>query len=320
VNIVSDLLYLFRGNPTVVGLDCAYLDDDEVPGPLRMEPDQAEQQWQVLMEGHLLGRSGIGVYPYNPRTEGVAWGCVDFDDGELPSWGHAIDLRLGLMELGITGFIERSKSKGYHVWVFFGGWVPAPLVRRLLVGTCQAVDVPSKEVNPKSATLRPDQLGNFVRLPFKGAVHPMRPPPADARQVVVDDLGKPISPGLFAALAAEAAVSVHELARAARRVHVVPEPLQAPLRGTYDGPWKDQLNALAKIELARGPQLGQDRSDYLFGFANACQESGLRPEDADKAIRLADYLHGQKYTNRKDADARYGELVRKSYTQAQEGA
>lgn len=314
VNIVADLLHLFRGNPAAVGLDDA---GRGAPGPLRLDPDHAQGEWTILMERHLAGTIGIGVYPFNHAKDGVAWGCVDLDEGELASWSLATDLRMGLHELGVTGFIERSRSKGYHVWVFFGGWVPAPLVRRLLVGTCQAVGAPTREVNPKSEALQPGQLGNFVRLPYKGTERPMRPPPSSARQVVVDALGTPMSAGLFTATALDAALDVHELSRAAKRVHVQPEPTQRPLRSIYTGPWRDQLNPLAKVELERGPKPGQDRSSFLSAFAHACQESGLTEDDADAAVRLADYLHGQKYSDRKDADNRYHDLVAHTY---QEGA
>jgi hypothetical protein len=311
VNVAEDLLYLFRGNPDVVGLDDA---GHGTPGPLRLDPMTRDSQWQVLMEGHLAGAGGIGTYPYNHEQEGVAWGCVDFDDGEVASWSHALDLRWALKDLGITAFIERSRSKGYHVWVFFGGWVPMPWVRRLLVGCCQSVDAPHREVNPKSNKLEPGQLGNFVRLPYKGTGKLLAPPPRDAKQVVVDELGQPFSSGLFTTLALEMTVSLHQLVRAAKTVHVLPEPPEKPLVDRY-GPsnWKDRLNPLAQMELAHGPKPGQDRSSYLAGFAHACRESGLTDADAGQALRLADYLHGRKYTNRKDAEVRYADLVARAY-------
>ena len=282
-----------------------------MPGPRRLER-HGEEEWLALVEGHLALGKGIGVYPYNHDHDGVVWGCVDFDDGELASWSHANDLYEGLHELGVGGFIERSRSKGYHVWTFASDWTPAHVMRRLLVGTCVAVGVPHKEVNPKSEKLLPGQLGNFVRLPYPG-VGSLASTPTIDRQVVVDLLGHPLSVMLFVQMALESARRPEELARIARSLDVPREAPQGRLRAIR-GPWQDQLNGLAKKQLAEGPKPGGDRSSYLAAFGWACRESGLGEDDIARAVRVADYVHGQKYTNRKDAEARYADIAHRSLT------
>ena len=159
---VADFLDLFKGRLDTAGLD---MTASGAPGPFRFhESTDYAESWIGLANGHLCGRLGIGVYPvWHGQVE---WGCVDFDDGEDAAWEHATALRSVLNAFNITGWIERSRSKGYHVWVFSAGWVPALMMRRALMGACAISGVPDREVNPKSASLDPDQLGNFVRLPY----------------------------------------------------------------------------------------------------------------------------------------------------------
>ena len=118
---------------------------------------------------HLEGIEGIGIYPVRPTEDGpmVRWGCCDIDTGD---WQEAYMLAVALTGMGLKPFIERSRSKGWHIWVFADDWVPAATMRRCLKVAYAAIDLPAKEANPKSENLRPDQLGNYVRLPYKSAL------------------------------------------------------------------------------------------------------------------------------------------------------
>src|SRR5690606_36919034 len=56
----------------------------------------------------------------------VKWGCSDIDnpdDLEL-AFVLARNLHTALRALGIESWVERTKGKGYHVWVFAEEWVP----------------------------------------------------------------------------------------------------------------------------------------------------------------------------------------------------
>lgn len=117
---------------------------------------------------HLEGIEGIGIYPVRPTENGpmVRWGCCDIDTGD---WQEAYMLAVALTGMGLKPHIERSRSKGWHIWVFADDWLPAATMRRCLKVAYAAIDLPAKEANPKSENLRPDQLGNYVRLPYKSA-------------------------------------------------------------------------------------------------------------------------------------------------------
>lgn len=118
---------------------------------------------------HLEGVEGMGIYPVLPTDQGpkVIWGCCDIDTGD---WQEAYMLAVALSGMGLKPHIERSRSKGWHIWVFADDWVPAATMRRCLKVAYAAIDLPAKEANPKSENLRSDQLGNYVRLPYKSAL------------------------------------------------------------------------------------------------------------------------------------------------------
>jgi len=119
--------------------------------------------WDVI-EGHLFGDSPIGVYPMHQNY--VRWGCVDYDEGDDVSFEKARRLSEALATIGIPAYLERSRSKGWHVWVFAASAVPAATMRRALIVATKVAKAESKEVNPKAETLPEGSLGNYVRLPY----------------------------------------------------------------------------------------------------------------------------------------------------------
>lgn len=120
-------------------------------------------------EHHLTGVAPIGIYPvYHIGDETwVNWGCCDIDTGD---WSEAYMLAQALSGMRLKPWIERSRSKGWHIWVFADEPVTARDMRRCLKVAYAAIDLPAKEANPKSESLRPNQLGNYVRLPYKGGM------------------------------------------------------------------------------------------------------------------------------------------------------
>ena len=75
---------------------------------------------------------------------------------------------------GLTTYIERSKSKGYHVWVFFEeAGVLAAKARRVALHILHQIGMPGTEVFPKQDRLDgPDSYGNFINAPLFGALVP----------------------------------------------------------------------------------------------------------------------------------------------------
>lgn len=147
---------LFQGNPNAYGSDTG----GAIWAPVSTE----------TFHNHLLGLEPIGVYPIVHSDTNlllVKWGCCDIDTGD---WSEAFMLATALRGMGLKPHVERSRSKGWHIWVFVDEPVSAMEMRRCLKVAYAAIDLPAKEANPKQEVLGVNQLGNYVRLPYKGGL------------------------------------------------------------------------------------------------------------------------------------------------------
>jgi hypothetical protein len=149
--LLKDFVTLFRGRGDVYGHD----EGRCVKAPLTLD----------VFQNHFTD-APIGVYPMVPHAGDyyVAWGCSDFDTTD--ALDNAIKLHDALLEAGIVSWIEKSRSKGYHVWVFAANLVRATDMRHMLMMASQVAEVPTTEVNPKQKALKHGQYGNYVRLPY----------------------------------------------------------------------------------------------------------------------------------------------------------
>ena len=96
---------LFTGLPHVYG---TY---DTSTGRVRQAKEPVTEQ---VIRAHLRGKRSYGVYLLvGERTAALA---VDFDQDELSA---PVAYVARARRYGISAYIERSKSKGYHVWIFF---------------------------------------------------------------------------------------------------------------------------------------------------------------------------------------------------------
>jgi len=117
----------------------------------------------------LTGENSLGIYPLRP-DDTCYWGAGDFDDGDVEA---PRQLMSTLYDLGVnTGvWLERSKSKGWHVWLFLDAPVPAKDVRLLFRAAMKKANLPlSTEVFPKQDSVAdtPDKVGNYLHLPYFG--------------------------------------------------------------------------------------------------------------------------------------------------------
>lgn len=265
-----------------------------------IEADPGVDYWAT----HLEGDHPLGVYPQVDLGL-VAWGCVDFDEGEDDSLIYAMNTRLVLGVYGIAGWVERSRSKGYHVWVFCEEWVPAIAMREALLAACQIAGSPTKEINPKQIiTPEKPSIGNYVRLPYPNGY--------TNRRVVVDVSGEDMTLEQFMACVMNELASEDELLELAK-LYVPPAKPVIRDVGPIDQskPWIKRLDGLAYTILTQGPKEGGDRSDALWTMANAMARSGtVSYEEALEALHQADQSWG-KYTERGDAEQRLSELMDK---------
>jgi hypothetical protein len=274
---------LFEGNPDAYGADTEH--------GVRCVRDKA-----ILgVHDHLINGTSAGVYPM--YRDMVRWGCSDIDNG---SWADANNLRLVLERMELHPYVELSRSKGYHVWVFGNDWMPAWVMRRAFLFAHYVTDqldtpVPPTEINPKAEWLEGDKLGNFVRLPYVGGMAD-----GNGRRTMLDVRGNPVSLETFL-----------------DTVHVVDEATVRRWADRYSPPkrrlseWQEssaaakelakRLNGLGYIIFRDGPDPDIDprRSNTMARLARECCRSGLTKGEA--MVLIADLDERlEKWTGRSE--------------------
>jgi len=224
------------------------------------------------VQGHLEGEPPIGVYPlfrkdYQRTAEWyVNWLAVDLDEGE-PDFVHACNLQRLLDRFGIQSWIERSRSKGFHVWVYLRQPLTAEMGREAMLGACRLVDVPTKEVYPKQTVLEGKGFGNCLLLPYPNMGNPGRQVMVNTHNVVypLDD---------FVEAAWESRASSHAI----RAVHALYQ--------------ERHLKPIAKVEQVR------IRDDDNFGYiARRIWEGDIREDRSNALYAFACSLFRQNYSD-----------------------
>jgi len=303
--IADRMLQLFAGNPAAYGSD--------IGGCVR--------SWvtPTTIKRHLEGFEGIGIYPIWREDDKlmVRWGCCDIDTG---NWTEAYGLATTLNAMGIPPHVERSRSKGWHIWAFSETPVEARTMSRALRVAYQAIDLPTKEVNPKSEVLAPGQLGNYVRLPYKGVLARRDGDPYPERQVMVY--------GWCSTNDGTHLVATEWVNNFGPEHYAPPAALQhyaslyrEPTRKVFDGEMltDGQLQLLLGKLLNSRPDLYQfvkngpkhDRSAGLVSLAHQCRAAGLTPAEMYAVVDVADQRWG-KYVDRPNRDDYIRDIVERA--------
>lgn len=262
---------------------------------------------------HLDGDEKIGVYPIVPASDAdlCIWGCIDIDTDDLDG---ARNLQTILRARNIHTFVERTR-KGYHVWCFADGLLPAATMRRALLAAHQVLDYPAKEVNPKQERLASGKVGNYVRLPYYG---PQEGVPVD--RYVMDDNDNPLDLGEFLEFVRKTSVADIE---ATAELWVAP-PVTQYAGGesvwgmdTHDivSPLmrSDAVNGIAYSIWMHGPlPTAPDRSNTLVRLAGHLCECSVPIEQAWLVLIDADRRWG-KFHSRPDGEAQLRRILEYGY-------
>jgi hypothetical protein len=253
----------------------------------------------------------------------VNWGCVDFDEGEEESLKHARNLQALLGKFGMTAWVERSRSKGYHVWVFGDVWMSAASVRRGLLVATHAVGAPTREINPKSEGSNDlEFLGNYVRLPYPGWCN--GDDCSYVRRVVINEDGTYISVlnfvddairnrgwGRIDKLASRWTPPVSTMSPRHDSGH--PESELGDLQGEALEDALRRVSPSIKGILNDGPIGTRDRSSTLYWLANALYEHGRHSYTEIVGLLMWADCRWGKYHSRNDFERRITEMVDKAW-------
>jgi hypothetical protein len=117
---------------------------------------------EIYLE-HLNGVRRIGVYPiYNNKL--TNWAACDIDEDDF---NKALSIKERAKQFGIHAYIERSKSKGYHIWMFLEQPTEAVKIRLVIEMILSELEIIC-EVFPKQDEVRESDYGNFIFLPLFG--------------------------------------------------------------------------------------------------------------------------------------------------------
>lgn len=293
-DIVDMFADLHRGSLDAYGTEFGSCERSEHP---------SYEDYRERIENHLLGVTPLGVYPMSQNVQSgdweVSWGCVDFDEGEQDSHVHALNLQAVLLELDITSWVCRSRSKGFHVWVYASEWVDAALMRRALTAATQIAQAPTKEINPKQERLSAGQLGNYVRLEYPG--HLDAEPNMERRVALVGGEPLPLEEFTLAAFAARTTAEdlkkLRPLYRAPQATERRPrKPRTWSVGASHNDTWS--MSPLARHILNNGPYTENgniDRSAALWKLANLLREDGLGPSETLQLVTQADQRWGKHH-------------------------
>ena len=272
-----------------------------------------EQLTNNVFQKHFSGEAPIGIYPMVPHFEQfyVAWGCVDFDTADADQ--NAVKLHDALMEAGIVSWIEKSRSKGFHVWVFAEQAVLAEDMRNMLIVASHVAQTPTTEVNPKQTTLKAGQYGNYVRLPYPNLDDQQTDKQRIFHKKDVES-GSFTNPMVFSDFI-ESAMSLRTPKETIQRIaSMYQPPKQEPVvvnDYVYDATLSEAmqiLSPLGKVIWRDGPLAGKDRSSTLAKLGHETVRSGLNPSQTKIVLMTADKRWG-KYHLRHDGELEIDKLV-----------
>jgi len=117
---------------------------------------------------HLLGKEPYGVFPLIIDKTRIL--VVDFDKPDLIP---PLDFVIRAQSYCIPAYVELSKERGSHVWMWSEEQgVPAWKARLVAGHILKEIGKPRTEIFPKQDEVRSDKYGNFIFAPLDGMLVP----------------------------------------------------------------------------------------------------------------------------------------------------
>lgn len=99
-----------------------------------------------------------------------AYGSPEFAAYKQKAAEYVLALFKTLQRMGISGYIEDTGFRGYHIWVFFTEWIPVHYINQLeecvQKESSDAADGITLEYFPNRTRVRPGKPGQTIKLPL----------------------------------------------------------------------------------------------------------------------------------------------------------
>ncbi|MFH1748854.1 MAG: hypothetical protein ABIG44_17610 [Planctomycetota bacterium] len=143
----------------------------DVYGTFNLATGRAYQCKQTVND-RVLRRHIDGVQPYGVYLLVQERTCATVVDVDRPDLQVAVDFLAGARQYDLPVYVERSKSKGHHIWMFHpSAGVTAAKSRRVVRHILDEIREPSLEVFPKHDRLGAHTpFGNFILAPLFGGL------------------------------------------------------------------------------------------------------------------------------------------------------
>ncbi len=133
-------------------------------------------------ERHVKGKLGIGIVPI--RQDGTCcFGAIDIDDYSVDQ--GTIEGLIGNSDLPLIPC--RSKSGGWHLYMFTDAAVPASLLQPVLEIWATKLGYAGVEVFPKQLEMKKGKKGNWINMPYFNHAEGERPAVHNGRVLSADE-------------------------------------------------------------------------------------------------------------------------------------
>lgn len=169
-----------------VGREDTYVREISHEGKQRATEQIMEPITDEVILQHLEGKAILGTYVQRPNSTAkyvvfdldiskkillqYSYGSDKFASYKQKAAEYAGKLCRVLKKMGMTGYVEDTGYRGYHVWVFFTEWIPVRYLNQFT--DCvkkelkETEDDIVMEVFPNNARVRQGKCGQSIKLPL----------------------------------------------------------------------------------------------------------------------------------------------------------
>lgn len=160
----------------------------EMPGPggKRIAEQVMEPLTEEVIRRHLAGEMTVESYVQRPNSTAkytvfdidiskrillqYSYGSAEFTAYKQKAAGCARQLCKVLRRMGLTGYMEDTGFRGYHVWVFFTEWIPVRYINQFTDCVQKELEAEEEdivlEIFPNNIRVRQGKCGQRIKLPL----------------------------------------------------------------------------------------------------------------------------------------------------------